>query len=53
MVPGNMLFMKVKVRHQGIIQKKSVPGIRSLLLVIFDKKVPFFPKTVFFYDISE
>ena len=32
-------------RHdQGIIQKKSASGSRTLPFVIFDKKVPFFPK---------
>ena len=32
------------IQHQGIIQKKSAPGIRTLPLVIFDKKGPFFSK---------
>ena len=32
---------------QGIIQKKSTSGSRMLPLVIFVKKVPFFPKIVF------
>ena len=34
--------------HRGIIQKKPVFGSRMLPLVIFDKKVPFFPKMVLF-----
>ena len=29
---------------QGIIQKKSASGSRTLPLVVFDKKVPFFQK---------
>ena len=34
--------------YQGIIQKKSASGNRMLPLVIFDKKVPFFPKVMLF-----
>ena len=38
------LFCKI----QGIIQKKSASGSRTLLFVIFDKKCPFFQKTCYF-----
>ena len=31
-------------KMQGIIQKKSAYGSRTLPLIIFDKKVPFFPQ---------
>ena len=37
---------------QGIIQKKSASGSRTLPFVISDKKVPFFPKMVLFQRIS-
>ena len=33
---------------EGIIQKKSASGSRTLPFVIFDKKMPFFPKMVLF-----
>ena len=38
------LFCKI----QGIIQKKSASGSRTLLFVIFDKKCPFFHKNCYF-----
>ena len=34
--------------YQGIIQKKSASSSRTQPFVIFDKKVPFFPKMVLF-----
>ena len=37
---------KLTIRLQGIIQRKSASGSRTLPLVIFDKKVPFFIKIV-------
>ena len=33
---------------QGIIKKKSAYGSRTLPLIIFAKKVPFFPKQCYF-----
>ena len=38
---------------QVIIQKKSTSSSEMLPLIIFDKQVPFFPKIVLFYSISE
>ena len=43
--------LQCKIFIQGIIQKKSVSGSRMLPLVIFDKKVSFFPKIVLLYGI--
>ena len=40
---------KQKSTSQGIFQKKSVSGSWMLPLVIFDKKVFFFPEIVLFY----
>ena len=47
----NEPFKQVILR-QRIIQKKSASGSRTLPFVIFDKKVPFFPKMMLFQRIS-
>ena len=43
---GKQLINLVRHVNQGIIQKKSVSGSRMLPLVVFNQKVPFFPKIV-------
>ena len=43
---GKQLINLVRHVNQGIIQKKSSSGSRMLPLVVFDQKVPFFPKIV-------
>ena len=45
---GDNLSLGKILNLQGIIQKKLASGSRMLPLVIFDKKVPFFPKIVLF-----
>ena len=37
---------KLVLNTQGIIQKKSASGSRTLPFVIYDKKLPFLPKVV-------
>ena len=39
---------RIKIGMQGIVQKKSASGSRTLPFVIFDKKVAFFPKNLLF-----
>ena len=41
------IFAYTSPKKQGIIQKKSASGGRTLPFVIFDKKVPFFSKIGF------
>ena len=49
---GKKITLDDRMDGQGMIQKKSGSGSRTLAFVIYDKKVPFFPKMVLFQRIS-